>query len=101
MVATPVPITNAQVEAAIHIRRQLPYWQVTDEALGILAKLLPGLTVPETLLKIAAINQLYGTNLYAVSRMAAHITAIMRDGTPVAGAALVETIACVPTREGQ
>src|SRR5688500_14246911 len=72
--ALKVPLTQPQVSAAVKIRRQLTTWMAADAALELLADRVPGFTLPATTLKVAAINQLYGTNLYAVSRMATHIT---------------------------
>jgi hypothetical protein len=96
-----VELRQSQITAANRIRRQLPTWSAADDAFGILAKQVPGFKLPETMLKVAAINQLYGTNLYAVNRMAAHITAALRRGVSEPGPGLVERIACVPPLDGQ
>ena len=96
-----VELRQSQVAAANQIRRQMPIWNTADEAFGILAERVPGFGPAETLLKVAAINQLYGTNVYAVNRMAAHITAVLSPSVPQPGPALVERIAALPPLDGQ
>jgi hypothetical protein len=89
-------LSQDQIVAAGHIRRQLHFANANDHALTELAERLPGFTANETLLKTAVVNQFYGTNLYAVGRMAEHITRIMRRHPPAPGPRLVEKIACLP-----
>lgn len=92
-----VSLTQAQVEAASQLRDHMPLWQATDQALSRLGRCLPSFELEAVLLKVAAINQLYGTNVYAVTRMAQHITFLMSS---VAGdnsaIDLVERIAALP-----
>jgi hypothetical protein len=76
-----VPLAMIQIEAANRLHAKLVQWQVTDQALHTLQENLPGFDIEATLLKVVAINQLYGTNVYAVTRMAQHITKVM----PIAG----------------
>jgi hypothetical protein len=58
--------------------------------------------IESALLKVAAINQLYGTNVYAVVRMAERVCAIMaNDALPRTDATLVEHIAALPPAPGQ
>lgn len=68
-----VPLTMAQIEAANRLHGKLIQWQVTDRALHILQENLPGFDSEATLLKVVAVNQLYGTNVYAVVRMVRHV----------------------------
>jgi hypothetical protein len=49
-----------------------------------------------TLLKVAALNQLYGTNVYAVGRMAEYVVLLMREGPPAAELEIVDRIAELP-----
>ena len=70
-----VPLTMTQIEAANRLHGKLLQWQVTDRALYILQVNLPGFDIEATLLKVVAVNQLYGTNVYAVVRMAQQINA--------------------------
>ena len=80
-----VELRQSQITATIRIHGQLPIWNAADEALATLADRVPGFALAETMLKVAAINQLYGTNLYAVNRMAAYITAMLRRAVPEPG----------------
>src|ERR1700757_4691069 len=70
-----VPLTMKQIEAANRLHGKLLQWQVTDQALYILQVNLPGFDIEATLLKVVAVNQLYGTNVYAVVRMAQQMNA--------------------------
>jgi hypothetical protein len=96
-----VPLSQSQITAAGQIHRQLPGWNAADEALTLLAQRVPGFSLPETMLKVAAVNQLYGTNLLAVTRMARHISTALDRGSLEAGPILVEHIACIPAGDGQ
>jgi hypothetical protein len=95
-----MPLAKSQVAAAVGIRSRLPHCRASDRALTRLAERLPGFDHSDSLIKAAAINQLYGANLYAVPRMGEHIARVMRK-SPTAGAELVERIACVPALEGK
>jgi hypothetical protein len=68
-----VSLSMPQIEAANRLHRQLSQWQVTDDAIRSLKERFPGFDIDATLLKVVAVNQLYGTNVYAVVRMAEHI----------------------------
>src|SRR5437588_989159 len=70
-----VSLTMTQIEAANRLHGKLLQWQVTDRALYILQMNLPGFDIEANLLKVVAVNQLYGTNVYAVVRMAQQINA--------------------------
>lgn len=94
-----VPLTMAQIEAANRLHRKLIQWRVTDQALHLLQESLPGFESEATLLKVAAINQLYGTNVYAVVRMAQHVTVVMQDTGGMEDADLVEELAKLDTRK--
>ncbi len=91
------PLLQSQVEAARKLRNRLGHWLAVDAALSALQKQFPGFDLEATLLKAAAINQFYGTNLYAVVRMAEHIAAEM--ATSIAGldeAEVVRQLAALP-----
>lgn len=97
-----VPLLRAQVEAAQRLHHRYDQWRTTDKALARLAEHFPGFGPEETLLKVAAVNALYGTNVYAIGRMAEHVRSVMLDaGTGVADSELVECIAALPKTEGQ
>ena len=55
----------------------MPLWVETNRAFQVLRERVPGFDLPASLLKVAAVNQLYFTNVYAVARMAEHVTDIM------------------------
>ncbi len=97
-----VPLHAAQIEAAGRLRGRLQQWQVSDAALERLADLCPSFNSEETLLKVVAINGLYGTNVYAQVRMAQHITnVVLGADLEHVGPELVELMACLPSTEGQ
>ena len=75
--ALAVPLTSSQLDAASRLHDRMGTWSETDRALEALARRFPDFEHPAVLLKVAAVNQLYGTNLYAVARMAEHITRLM------------------------
>ena len=95
-----VPLLAAQLEAANSIHRRLGQWFTTDRALNLMAERLPGFGGEETLLKVATINQLYGTNVFAVVRMATHVTDLMASH-PQMDYRLVEEMASLPLKPGQ
>ncbi len=107
MTALPVPLTAAQVAAANTLHRQLTSWATTDRALALLDARCEGFGPEATLLKVVAINQLYGTNVYATTRMAAHVSAELArqppapSADPEADIALVERIAALPPAPNQ
>lgn len=95
-----VPLLASQVEAANSIHSRMQQWAVIDRGLGLLAERFPGFDREETLLKVAAINQLYGTNVFAVVRMAEHVTDLMAS-RPQNDPRLVEQISFLPMAPGQ
>jgi len=56
-----VPVLMSQIETANRLHSKLLQWQVTDQALHALHVNLPGFDIEATLLKVAAVNQLYRT----------------------------------------
>jgi hypothetical protein len=74
----------------------------TDKAIDWLVSRLPlNENLEDVLLKVAAINGLYSTNIYAIYRVSQHICALhidsrLRERDP----SLVKEIACVQVREG-
>lgn len=97
-----VPLSQAQIDAANRLHSRLSQWMMIDNALSELGQAFPTWTAEASLLKVAAINQLYGTNLYAIVRMAEHVTWVMSSADPKReGPALVERIAALPTSQTQ
>src|SRR5690349_6766320 len=90
-----VPLSMSQIDAANRLHRQLSQWQVTDDALRALKDRFPGFAIDATLLKVVAVNQLYGTNVYAVVRMAQHIAEVMLEASHMDDAGLVEELAAL------
>lgn len=95
--ALAAPLTTNQIEAAGRIRTHLGQWVLSDEALETLRQRLPRFEPSAVLLKVVAINALYGTNVYALVRMADHIgKVLMGADLGQAGPELVEAIAALP-----
>lgn len=93
-----IPLSREQIDAANCLYNQLTQWKTADNALWALAEGFPQWDVASSLLKVAAVNQLYATNLYAVMRMAEHVALLMAHPCPeIEDAALVERIAKLPT----
>ncbi len=96
------PLTERQMEAARRLHSRLTSWRETDAALNALAERFPGFDAPATLLKVTAINALYGTNGYAIYRMAKHIERVLTESGPnVEPWRLVEEIAGLPALDGK
>src|SRR5436853_7873175 len=94
-----VQLAMTQIEAANRLHGKLLQWQVTDRALHTLQENLPGFDIEATLLKVVAVNQLYGTNVYAVVRMAQHVTEVMQDAEGMEDADLIEELASLTGRK--
>src|SRR6266478_4868748 len=92
-----VPLSTSQIEAANELHKQLSGWQTTDGALHALHIRFPGFDDEAALLKVAAVNQLYGTNVFAVGRMAEHIRVdVMSKEGKIADVDFVEELATLP-----
>jgi hypothetical protein len=94
-----VPLSMSQIEAANKLHRQLSQWRVTDNALYALQDRFPGFDNDATLLKVVAINQLYGTKVFAVIQMAEHIKDVMPREGKIADVDFVEELAKLPKME--
>jgi hypothetical protein len=94
-----VPLLVSQIEAANKLHSRLLQWQITDQALQSLHARFPGFGIEATLLKVVSVNQLYGTNVYAVMRMAQHITKVMLDANEREASELVEELASLGSRK--
>ncbi len=91
-----VPLSISQVEAANRLHQQLSEWKITDSALHALHVRFPGFDIESSLLKVAAVNQLYGTKVFAVVRMAEHIKDVMPREGKIAEVDFVEKLATLP-----
>lgn len=56
------PLDHDQIKAAKEIHVELRAWREAVSALRALAAAFPGFNADATLLKVAAVNTLYGTN---------------------------------------
>lgn len=97
-----VPLPLNKIEAANCLHERLEQWHLADQALRLLADRCPDFEPDACLLKVVAVNGLYGTNLYAVTRMAKHAAGVLA-GSDLAAAdpELVERLADLPATEGQ
>ncbi len=95
-----IPLTPAQIEAAARLHDCLQQWRVSDAALRRLHEQLPGFDAEASLLKAVSINQLYGTQVFAITRMAEHITAIFKDSLGGKDLSLVGRISELPEHAG-
>jgi len=96
-----VPLTIDQLEAAGHLYAQLKQWHVSEATLDSLAEKFPGFSDETALLKVVAVNGLYGTNVMALFRMAAHVKeVIVKTNVLIAGPELVEQIALLRNPNG-
>jgi hypothetical protein len=83
-----------QIEAAKQLHDKLQQWNRIDTALELLNQRVPSnMEDADVLLKVAVLNQLYRTNLYAVPEMASHIVQTFRMQRPPYQEGLVEEIA--------
>jgi hypothetical protein len=97
-----VPLARSQVDAAGRLHAELPFWGAADNALEALARKFPGYQNEAALLKVVAINSLYYTNVFAVSRMARHVESVMTEFEPdTSSPELVARIADLPMTANQ
>lgn len=79
-----------------------PQWSRADRALALLGRQVPVFDADASLLKVVAINSLYGTNVYATLRMARHVEQIMsRPGSAAKRPELVEELSALPAQAGE
>ena len=88
-----------QVSAANRLYRDhMPKWRRSDEALHALANAFPGNSDPaHVLCKAAALNTLYGTNVFDVVSVAEHVSDVLEAGHSSSAPELVEAVAWVPS----
>ena len=97
-----VPLSQQQVDRACRVHETLAQWRLAESALEKLADRFPGFSAEACLLKTVAVNEIYGTQLFATVRMARHIEAILADpSTSLMDIGLVEQIAKLPTKQGE
>ena len=92
--AKAVPLRAAQVKAAKWLQKPIPKWKEVDKALAVLKRQLPGFGREVTLIKIAALDALYGTNLRDNRvDMANHVHRLMKQENRPCGPKLIEKLA--------
>jgi hypothetical protein len=95
-----IPIESARVAAAVQLFSRMPSVARSEGALVRLAKAMPEFDIASTLVKVAAVNQIYATNLYAVYRMAERIAEVYAN-TPEWTYATVDKVAALPAAQNQ
>jgi hypothetical protein len=88
-----VPLTQAQVDAANDLHATVDQWRVEGDTLQRLAKLLPGWSREESRIKCVILNSLYATQVYAIARMADHVSKVFTSESLGDEVAIVERIA--------
>lgn len=88
-----VPLEHRQIEAALHLYQKCKRWQATDKALDFLARSFPDCHFESILLKAAAVNALYGTQVYAIAEVAEHLCSVLGNTTLPATPGLVDELA--------
>ena len=97
-----VPLAQDQVDAACRFHEQLDQWRLSDAALLRLQDSGPGFDAEACLLKCVTINTLYGTQVFAIVRMADHVRSVLaRTDMNAAGQDLVEHLGALPAGEGE
>lgn len=89
------PITEAQIDAAKRLHRHLTTWAASERGFERLRTELPGFDLPAVLMKAGAVNDLYSTRVYAIWRMAVHISQVGPD-LPDDPVEAVQTIGRLP-----
>src|SRR6266550_6825574 len=97
-----VPLGAAQIAAAARVFGRLPRWQKADCVLRAVRSKFPDFGPEACLLKCVAVNSLYGTNVYAIMRMAEHVEDVMKQSErPTDRVELVEKLAKLPKESGE
>lgn len=95
--ALAVPLLLSQIEAAERLRERLPGWTATERAFEELQRALPGHSCEAVLVKAAAIDRLYATNVrgQAIHQVVCRIAEVMLM-PPEDPVAVVEAIIAAP-----
>lgn len=100
--ALSVGIKETQISSAQRLHRRLEQWQLVDSALTSLASQFPGFAPHEALIKVIAVNTLYGTNVLAIHHVARHVATVKKEkDLSSAGPELVESLAVSPPIESK
>ncbi len=71
-----MPISQSQINAANYLFNRLNTWVASERAFERLRDEMPGFDLPTSLLKAAAINDLYSAGVFGIWRMARHISEV-------------------------
>ena len=80
-----IPLTEAEIDRANRLFEMAEGWSATVEAMDLIRQRLRGFDLPTCLVKFAAVNTLYATNVYAAIRMAKHIHQVTPSNTDSLG----------------
>jgi hypothetical protein len=94
------PVTQQQICAALKLHGRLEQWRLSDSALQSLRDNMRGWEDEESLVKCVAINALYGTNVFAIVRMAKHVKSILKPLQGCCSDGLVEQVALLDFNDG-
>lgn len=96
-----LPLSQQQVDCACRVHKALKQWRLAESTLEMLASRFPDFSDEACLLKTVAVNDIYGTQLFATVRMAKHIQGIFDGPGMVFGDVdLVDRIARLPANQG-
>jgi hypothetical protein len=76
-IALRTPLVYNQIQAASRIHARLESWIHIDAALDALRVTLPNFDISSCLVKAAAVNQLYGTNVMYLPTVAVHVSEVL------------------------
>lgn len=94
---SPIPLSPHLIRAACDLHTTLIPWHRSDEALLAIKTGVPGFSPAATLAKVAAVNALYYTNVFALVRVAEHFSGVLAQADlGTAGPELVGALAAVP-----
>jgi hypothetical protein len=90
-----------QIAAAQRLFARMPGWKLAERTLDEIARRFPEFDDVACVAKVTTLNALYGTNVYALLRMAEHVRDVMAEcGAAPKGADLVERLANLPVVRG-
>lgn len=91
------PLAPHVIRAACDLHATLVPWHRSDEALRAIKTGVPGFPPAATLAKVATVNALYYTNVFALVRVAEHFASVLAQADlRTAGPELVDALADVP-----
>jgi hypothetical protein len=95
------PVTRIQIDAALRMHCRLEQWRLSDVALHALRDEMPGWNDETSLIKCVAINALYSTNVFAIIKMAKHVTTVFKTAQHLSTDELVAQVALLDLNDGK